>query len=176
MGARGPKPKDPERRQRERTGDPKPTDLALLPSRFALPDPPEGLLPATKEAWTLFWGSELGRMADPDTDGPALRRLFHYRDEFARLSKEFDSAEFEPFTKGSTGQMVMNPLYKALGDLEKQILALEDRFGLNVRQRIALGASVVDTAKTLAEVNQRQREQRNPEPSAAPVDLATDEG
>jgi terminase small subunit-like protein len=176
VGAHGPTPKDPEKRQRSKAGEAPKTDLALLPTRYAVPAAPPGLLDSSGEEWDAFWGSELGRMADPATDGPALRRLFEYRDEHARLRRAIgEDTEFEAFVKGSTGQMVMNPVYKALEALEKQILALEDRFGLNVRQRMALGAAVVDTAKSLEGLNRSRREQSNPEPRPAPLDLATSE-
>ena len=175
MGTRGPRPKDPERRQRSKAGEAPKVNLQVLPSKCAVPDPVPHWLDETKAAWQAYWTSELGRTAN-ETDLPALLRLFGYRDEHARLTAVTLLEDFEPLVKGSTGQTVMSPVYKALQDLERQILALEDRFGLNVKNRQAIGAAMVDTAKSLDDLNRRVREQRNPEPRPAPLDLATDEG
>jgi hypothetical protein len=175
VGAHGPRPKDPERRQRPRVGDPPKTELALLPSKFALPKPPAGLLKSSRTEWDALFGSELGRMVDPDTDLPALRRLFRYRDQLERLHAATLEEGFQVLVLGSTKQPTLNPVYKAIRELEAQILALEDRFGLNLRQRMALGAQVVDTAKSLDALNGRLDEQRNAEPRPAPLDLATQE-
>ena len=45
---------------------------------------------------------------------------------------------------GSQGQDVVHPTARLIGDVEGQLLALEDRLGLNPEARLWLGISAVE--------------------------------
>lgn len=55
--------------------------------------------------------------------------------------------------QGSTGQPVLNPLYKLIKQLDEELRQLEDRFGLNPKTRHLLGLTVMDVTKSLKEIN-----------------------
>lgn len=163
-------PKDPERRQRAHQGPQPRADLTLLPSKLQAPAPPDGLPERWATEWIEFWRSEISRTVLPESM-PALRRLFGYRAELDRLN----DANPDPLVPGSQGQMVLNPILRRTGQLEAQIVALEDRFGLTPKARIMLGASLADTARSLEDLNARYRKS-DPEAAEgreAPLDLAT---
>jgi hypothetical protein len=166
VGARGPQPKDPQKRQRERTGDALKAEVVALPRRDEVPAAPAGLSKSWIEQWETFWSSDMSRTVSPEAM-PSLVRLFKYRDQRDRLE---EICEKEPFLTGSKGQPVVNPLFARVEKLESQIVSLEDRFGLNPRQRMALGASMVDTAKSLSDLNRKY--QRNDRPARPDPRLA----
>ena len=81
---------------------------------------------------------------------PALSRLFELIDERERC---MTSARKGRLVKGSTGQPVLNPLYKHVQSLEAQISTLEERFGLTPLSRLKLGVQFGEAQRTLADLN-----------------------
>ena len=147
------KPSDRRQRRREAGQDAPTTDLALLPPVPAeIPKPPPGLLKVTKDAWDAFWDDEMARLINPRTDLPALHRLFTLRDEWERSRR---AATEERFVEGSTGQMRLNPAIADMRIIEKEIRALEDRFGGTPSARMKLGAQFGDTTRSLAALNRQ---------------------
>jgi len=71
-------------------------------------------------------------------------------DERERIFKQ---AKKDRLVVGSQGQVVLNPLYKALLSIDAEIRQLEDRIGLNPKARVALGLSIGQAKKTLADLN-----------------------
>lgn len=145
----GPLPKPADRRQRRN----KPKTLGVIPGGSVgrkAPTAPDGLLEATVEDWEHFWASELAQLVEPDTDLPALERLFGLYDEHRRAMRE---ARKERVVEGSMGQMVLNPLLKYAESVAKEIRALEDRFGLTPKARLALGVAFGDAARSLSDLN-----------------------
>lgn len=127
MGQRKP----PERRQGRGTAD-----LQLVSGgKVEVPDPPPDLLPATKSWWDELWSSDI-RQAWERSDWPALRRLAEMYDERERALQGYRQ---QRLVEGSTGQPVLNPLWKLVEGLDKEIRQLEDRFGLSPKARLQLG-------------------------------------
>lgn len=167
-------PKKPaDRRQRRNASD---VGLVVvegsLPER---PDAPSGLLKATKDAWSVYWTSEVAQLFKPE-DGSALRRLFRLYDATERAWREETR---EPLVEGSQGQPRPNPAgaKKAL-ELEPHIRALEDRFGITPLGRLKLGVTF-QQGQNLAEMNRRivegdrvSRTDPRPDPRALPRDTA----
>lgn len=123
--------------------------VTLSPRVAEAPPPPDPkLLAVTKQAWADFWASPLVRLVSTSTDLMALRRLFMYYDEQERSMRLYRSQRLVP---GSTGQMVVNPVLKAIAPSD--ILALEDRFGMSPRSRLQLGVILGDAARSLADLN-----------------------
>lgn len=154
MGARGPTPKSPDRRQRRA-----PLEVVRLddlrPVDDAPPLPGGRLLKKTKERWVAFWGSALARAIDRETDLPALHRLWTLYDERERCYRAFRKERLVP---GSQGQLVLNPLGRQMSALDPEIRALEDRFGLTPMARQRLGLAFATTQRTLDDLNRETEE------------------
>lgn len=151
--------KTPDRRQRRGTKELTPEPAAAVvpadpPSASPVvkaPAPAREWLAVTATDWREFWSSPMANYVK-DTDRPALRRLFVLRDELVRAQREEAKlrrlAMKEPIVEGSMGQKVANPLFRAADSaaavalaLEPRIVALEDRFGLSPRARLAVGVA-----------------------------------
>jgi hypothetical protein len=130
MGRRGPLP-DPNKPARR--------DLApvvtLNPTPLAPPDPPKGLLVATRRQWQAYFGSEVAR-ALTEVDVPVVERLFVYRDLWARAYRSGDQA--------------------AMVRLEKPILALEGQLAATPASRARLGLQLGAAKKMTLDVLRRQ--------------------
>ena len=118
----------------------KPKPLQVVPELVPdLPTPREEWRPQTIESWEALGKSQLVSVIDWDADQPALYRLFDLRDERRRIR---DEVWADPLVEGSRGQPMIHPLVRRLRDIDRQILALEDRFGMSPRARLALGIAV----------------------------------
>lgn len=152
MAGNGPARKDPTTRQRRNT----PGALELVAAAAQVdtvsdtPEPPDGLLPKTRQRWEGFWTSPVAALVDRTSDMPALERLFELYDDCARYRAAIRSA---PMVEGSQGQMVRNPFVKDLKDSQVEVRQLEDRFGLSPRARLGLNLTLGTAAKTLADLN-----------------------
>ncbi len=166
-----------------------PPDLALIAGDGdSTPKPDRTWLVRTKRDWTEFWDSDLSAYVKP-TDLPALRRLFGWRDELARIRDRVKvmnrNADEQPYVTGSTGQVKANPLYALAADLdhkaiqiESKIVALEDRFPLTPKSRLGLGVTEqkgMNLAALNAKIAAQLREADGaPDPRAARRDAAID--
>src|SRR5574337_1210855 len=117
------------------------------------PAAPPGLTPVVAEAWTDYWASPVATQVTR-ADTMALRRLFRLYDQRERFGI---AGLEEALATGSTGQIVLNPLVKHLPTLDAEILALEDRFGLNPRARLGLQVALGDAADSRAKLNRALR-------------------
>jgi P27 family predicted phage terminase small subunit len=143
MGSRGPIGKHPDRRQGHRS-DPTGAVLPLGAVREP-PAPPAGLLAPARAAWACFWASPLAALVTP-ADVPTLERLFGLYDERDRAWRAYRRRRL---VEGSQGQPVASPLFGVVAGLDRQILALEDRFGMSPAARLRLGIRFGQAARTL---------------------------
>ena len=154
-----PPKKRPGRRQRRNK-----VDIGLVsppvPGRV-VPAPDRAWLKGTKERWEAFWGSELSSVAEPDTDTPALRRLFTYYDELDRATR---AVRRERFVEGSKGQPRLNPAARYVAELEGAVRALEDRFGLTPKARLQLGVEFATAQRSLRKLNADMEVEDGPDP------------
>ena len=142
----GPPPKPEARRQRRN----RPTQLAPIESGpRTIPNAPADLEPAAITAWDTLWRSPLAATF-LDSDRPALLRLFQLIDE---RSRAFRVARRRRTVDGSKGQPVLNPLLGYVASLDPEIRALEDRFGLTPRARLALGIALGEAHRSLDALN-----------------------
>ncbi len=118
-------------------------------------------LKITRTRWDAFWGSELSSVAEPDTDTPALRRLFSYYDEIERATRAVGR---ERFVAGSQGQARLNPAARYITDLEGAVRALEDRFGLTPKARLQLGVEFATARRSLQKMNAEMEVDDGPDP------------
>ena len=143
--------KSPERRQRTQTRDAGDVGLAVVTDGDTpAPPHPSGrkLLKTTVDQWEGFWSSPLAKLIT-DADRPALERLFHLLDTRERLQRIYLK---DPFTTGSTGQVVSHPAAKELASLDGRIAKLEGQFGLTPKARLDLGVSFGAAAKSLEQL------------------------
>ena len=54
---------------------------------------------------------------------------------------------------------MINPLYSAMLKLDAEIRQLEDRIGMNPKSRVALGISIGQAKKSLADLNAELEEE-----------------
>lgn len=132
-------PKKPaDRRQRRNTADVG-TVVAIAPQQagrlVAAAD--TDWSPEVAEAWSEFWSSPLAGVVK-ETDLPALRRLFRYRELTAQAAEHFAA---HPMSLGSMGQSVLSPWAQEMHRLEAEVQKLEDRFGLTPMSRLRLGVT-----------------------------------
>jgi len=142
----GPLPKPAHRRQRQNR-----PALVSMPTRPSLtPEPPDGLLAASRAAWDALWQSPVAVTYLP-SDLPALRRLFALTDERERAFRVARKAG--RLSEGHKGQPVLNPALRYVGDLDAEIRQLEDRFGLTPRARMQLGVAFGEAHRSLDALN-----------------------
>jgi P27 family predicted phage terminase small subunit len=111
---------------------------------------PEGLLISTQGLWRKFWKSALAGAMEPESDTGAIVRLFTLYDERERA---FRAYRRKRLIEGSQGQMVLNPMARAMSVFDAEIRQLEDRLGLTPRARLQLGIQLGEAAKSLQELN-----------------------
>lgn len=148
-----PPPKPAARRSRQIRGGALRGVAVTLSRKPILPDAPAGLTEHVAAAWTDYWSSPLATQVTR-ADLMALRRLFRLYDQRERFA---DAGLEEALATGSTGQTVLNPLIKHLPTLDAEILALEDRFGLNPRARLTLQVALGDAAESRDKLNRALR-------------------
>jgi len=144
----GPAPKL-ENRQRAHPGEARPVIVSMSARPRMSPEAPTALLAASAADWARLWASPLASTF-VESDLPALRRLFQLRDERTR---SFRAAGRARLVAGSKGQPRLSPLLGYIAQLDAEIRALEDRFGLTPRARMALGISLGEAHRSLAELN-----------------------
>jgi len=91
----------------------------------------------------------------------ALYRLFDLYDERERIRTATWAG---PMVEGSRGQPRMNPLLRLRTVIDKQMLTLEDRFGMSPKARLALGIAVNQPEWSLEALNAQFRA-KSPETS-----------
>ena len=111
-----------------------------------IPKPPTKLLKVTKDFWNSFWKSDLANFIATDTDIDSLSRLVKIMDDRERAWRRVRSEGFSSI--GSQGQEILHPLVRQINQWDKDILALQDRFGLNPKSRLQLGISLNNAKKT----------------------------
>lgn len=115
-----------------------------------IPPAPRGLLRVTVERWEAYWASSIGQLADPETDLPAIQRLYSLYDERERAYRSYRKRRV---VKGSTGQPVINPAWKQVPIMDAEIRQLEDRLGLTPQSRLKLGVTFGAAARSLEDLN-----------------------
>ena len=147
----GPPPKPADKRQRRN----KKTNIVpfrAVGKKRKVPPPPRGLLKQTEKLWKDYWNSQLAQVVEPDTDLPAITRLFTLYDERERAYRGF---RMRRLIIGSQGQPVLNPLGRLMLQLDAEIHQLEDRLGLTPKSRLQLGITLGDAMRSLDDLNRK---------------------
>ena len=164
---RGPVPKPADRRQRRN----KKTNV--VPFRSVgkgkkIPAPPENLLKVNRESWKRYWNSQLAQVVEPDTDLPAITRLWTVYDLRERAYRAYGR---QPMIEGSEGQPVENPAGRAMRSYDAEIRQLEDRLGMTPRARLQLGITFGAAAKSMGELTWKLADDNDPEEGEDPREI-----
>jgi hypothetical protein len=150
------------------------------PPTGPIPGPPTGLLAVTKDRWTVYFESRIAKLSMDIDRITAVRRLFTYYDEWERCYRAVrhgvmalgDDGKVKKVSgrlvPGSTGQMVLNPLYKQMGTLEGLIGGLEEKVGITPLARLKLGITFGEAARSLEEMNRQLDADDDAEPHDDP--------
>lgn len=116
------------------------------------PATPTGLQRGAQRRWREFWKSAVSLAVDMAADGEAIHRWIHDVSERERLQPLADKT---PLVKGSTGQLVKNPLYGVIDGLDRAIAHAEEHFGMTPLSRMRLG--LVATQRDLGVADLRRK-------------------
>ena len=138
----------------QRQGPPPPALELVTPLgvELAVPDPDEAWSASTVEQWRAWWASDVARMIDVASESPIVRRCFDLLDQAAKFEAE---GRLQPMVKGSTGQMVINPLLKHAQALRDEARRDEAVLGRGPKRRLDLGIKFGDAARSLDDINRR---------------------
>lgn len=95
---------------------------------------------------------------DLDADGGALRHWILGVDEREKLRAATVRA---PLVKGSREQLMLNPLFRRLRDLNREIARAEEHFGMTPLARLRLGVTFLQEQAAKEDLKSR-RERRLP--------------
>jgi P27 family predicted phage terminase small subunit len=123
-----------------------------------VPEPPEGLLESTLEAWRTYWRSDVAQAATEE-GMPTIRRLFELYDQRDRAMAIVRQTLV---VRGSKDQLRLNPVADLVTKLETIILRLETELGLTPMSRARLGIATGQAQLTLEEINAKFREGQKP--------------
>lgn len=114
-------------------------------------DPPAELSDTALELWDAYWNDRVSGVAT-SVDRAVLLRWITAHDRYLRASAE---ADVDPLLTGSTGQLVMNPLYKVAEMALATVQECEKQLGVGGLNRSNLGIAVISERKSLQDMNSR---------------------
>ena len=97
----------------------------------------------------------MASLIDLDADSEALYHLFDLYDERERARR---LTWADPLVEGSRGQVKLHPLLRRMAVIDREVLALEDRFGMNPLARRKMGIAIGEGRGTLEDLNASFRE------------------
>ena len=86
---------------------------------------------------------------------PTLRRLYTYKSRWHDVNDRLHDAEI--LLKGSRGQLVKNPLFAELRELEDTILRMEKEFGMTLRSASLINLKLGEGELNWAELREKRR-------------------
>lgn len=143
-----PRPKKPpgtavDRRNGQRA------DLAAVSGGVGRFDPPENLCVDAAAAWEDFWADRPALLLTSSSKVVLVRWV----EAVNRYLVASRGADVEPITAGSTGQEVMNPLYKVAEQARAVIEACERQLGIGGLNAANLGIAAITERRSLADLN-----------------------
>jgi P27 family predicted phage terminase small subunit len=124
----------------------------LLPvAPLPRPDLPAGLCDEARAQWEAYWDDAAALVQTSADRGVVLRWV----DAVDRYLRTIGDADKEPLVRGSTGQLVENPLYKIADRALSTIERCEKQLGIGALHRAGLGIAVIAERRSLADMNSR---------------------
>ncbi len=135
MGARGPAPKK------------------AVATRTAKPlhhfDPPADLCSEARRQWDAFWSDSVSS-APTEADRGVLLRWIQCVNRYLLA---VETADADPVSTGSMGQVIVSPFYKIADQALAAIERCEAQLGIGSLNRSRLGLAIISEKRSLAEVN-----------------------
>ena len=133
-----------------------------------VPKAPPRLTRAVVEHWEAYWSDPISRLV---TEAAVydVRRYFVALSERERLERK---AAKEPIVAGSAGQDTLNPLYKRLEELTREIERYRQELGILPLARMRLGVATGHARSALEEMREQLRRRQE---SRAAARVLTDE-
>lgn len=122
------------------------------------PAPPEGVGEHALAVWCAFWASRVSGAIDLPADGEALRHWILCVDEREKLRAATSRA---PLVKGSHQQLMLNPLFRRIRELNREIARAEEHFGMTPLARMRLGVTYLQEQAAKEDL-EAKRERRRP--------------
>lgn len=123
---------------------------------------PRGLSAPAKRAWAAFFEDRQAALLT--ASGRVV--LLRWVDALDRYLRTLAEADKRPLVTGSTGQQVINPLYKIADSARAVLEACERQLGIGGLYAANLGLAAVSEAKSLADMNARYSEPEGGEDDA----------
>lgn len=158
------------KRAEDRHRAPKRPELGIVaakPASFVIPSPPTGLLKPSRDRWEAYWRSAVSSAVDLLADRGLVERWIRSVDEWERAYRDFRKSRI---TTGSTGQLVLSPLAKLIGQLEGEISRCEQQLGLTPVARLKLGLTANQERLTAAALNRSLSQQDDSDPHRDAID------
>jgi hypothetical protein len=152
----GKRQKPPDDLVYRRGGRAKPL-IQVAPATTA-PAPPEGVGEHALADWAGFWASRVSGAIDLLADGEALRHWILSVDEREKLRAATSRA---PLVKGSHEQLMLNPLFRRLRELNREVARAEEHFGMTPLARLRLGVTFLQEQAAKEDL-EAKRERRRP--------------
>jgi hypothetical protein len=123
--------------------------VANLP-RFPYFEPPETVkTPAALQAWEGFWEDRQPHLITPSSKH-ILIRWIEAVDRYAWATTQADG---DPIQEGSTGQPIVNALYKVAADALHTVEKCEKILGIGPLNATGLGLAVIQEHQGLNDIN-----------------------
>lgn len=123
-----------------------------------IPPFPDGIGDHAAAVWKAYWASRVSGAVDLDADGEALRHWILCVDEREKLRVPTARA---PLVKGSHEQLMLNPLFRRLRELNREIARAEEHFGMTPLARLRLGMTYLQEQAAQEDLYAK-RERRRP--------------
>jgi len=118
--------------------------------RFGLPRRDAGWLPETRKAWQAMWSDPVSSLLSP-ADRPIVLR---WAEALDRAARAYATADADPESEGSMGQVIENPQYGVADKAIKIAQACEAQIGVGALNRARLGLTFTAGQKSMAELNE----------------------
>ena len=112
-------------------------------------DPPNPVCDEAMEAWEQFWSDRQAALLTPSSRVVLIRWV----EALDRYLRSTAAADLLPLVEGSTGQSVVNPMYKISEQALKTVEACERQLGIGGLHAANLGLAAISERKSLADMN-----------------------
>jgi len=130
--------------------------VPVAPAHVA-PPAPDGLGEHAVAVWTTFWASRVSGAVDLLADGEALRHWILCVDEREKLRAATSRA---PLVKGSHEQLMLNPLFRRIRELNREIARAEEHFGMTPLARLRLGVTYLQEQAAKEDLEAKRQRRR----------------
>lgn len=135
------------------------------------PPAPKNIRADARRVWVAYWDDVVSGVVRESEFALVRRWIANYNRYLILL----DTADAQPFTHGSTGQLVAHPAYALAMKLEISLRYDEQQLGWGPKNRADLGISLVEGTRSLAELNAQYGGADGRAHTGGRVDAADDE-